>query len=58
VTLLKHDLTYHHDSARLFARIAEQPWAMFLDSGQMLDSASGSPGSQYGRYDILVADPL
>jgi para-aminobenzoate synthetase component 1 len=58
VTLLKHHLTYHHDSARLFERIAHQPWAVFLDSGQMLDPASGSPGSQYGRYDILVADPF
>ena len=58
MTLLKHDLTYHHDSARLFARIAHQPWAVFLDSGQMLDAASGKPGSQYGRYDILVADPF
>ncbi len=58
MTLLKHHLTYHHDSARLFARIAHQPWAVFLDSGQMLDAASGKPGSQYGRYDILVADPF
>jgi para-aminobenzoate synthetase component 1 len=58
VSLRKHNLTYHHDSARLFARIAQQPWAVFLDSGQMLDSASGKPGSQYGRYDILVADPF
>jgi len=58
VALLKHHLTYHHDSARLFARIAHQPWAVFLDSGQMLDPASGKPGSQYGRYDILVADPF
>lgn len=58
MSLLKHDLTYHHDSARLFARIAHQPWAVFLDSGQMLDAASGRPGSQYGRYDILVADPF
>ena len=58
MTLLKHDLTYHHDSARLFAHIAHQPWAVFLDSGQMLDAASGKPGSQYGRYDILVADPF
>ncbi len=50
MSLLQHQLTYHHDSARLFARIAHQPWAVFLDSGQ--------PGSQYGRYDILVADPF
>jgi len=58
VSLLKYHLTYHHDSARLFARIAHKPWAVFLDSGQLLDPASGQPGSQYGRYDILVADPF
>jgi len=54
----QHSLTYHHDSARLFSRIANQPWAMFFDSGQMLKAATGKPGSQYGRYDILVADPF
>ena len=58
MSLLKHALTYHHDSARLFARIAHKPWAMFLDSGQALDALSGKAGSQYGRYDILVADPF
>jgi len=58
VSLLKHSLAYHHDSARLFARIAHKPWAVFMDSGQLLDTASGQPGSQYGRYDILVADPF
>ena len=54
----KHELTYHHDSARLFERIAHQPWAMLLDSGQMLNPATGEPGSQYGRYDIIVAEPF
>lgn len=58
MSLLLHPLPYHHDSARLFARIAHQPWAMFLDSGQHLNEASGLPSSQYGRYDILVADPF
>ena len=58
MSLLRHELTYHADSARLFARIAHQPWAMFLDSGQMINPATGKPGSQYGRYDILVADPI
>ena len=56
--MLKHELTYHHDSARLFERIAHQPWAMLLDSGQMLNPATGKPGSQYGRYDIIVAEPF
>jgi para-aminobenzoate synthetase component 1 len=58
VSLLKHTLTYHHDSARLFARIAHKPWAMFLDSGQALNALTGEAGSQYGRYDILVAEPF
>lgn len=58
MTMLRYPLQYHHDSALLFARIAHQPWAIFLDSGQRLDTATGMPGSQYGRYDILVADPF
>ncbi len=56
--MLKHALKYHHDSALLFERIAHQPWAMLLDSGQMRDAATNKPGSQYGRYDILVAEPF
>ena len=56
--MLKHELTYHHDSAQLFERIAHQPWAMLLDSGQMQNPATGKPGSQYGRYDIIVAEPF
>lgn len=58
MSLLLHPLPYHHDSARLFALIAHQPWAMFLDSGQHLDKVTGLPSSHYGRYDILVADPF
>jgi para-aminobenzoate synthetase component 1 len=50
MSLLKHPLKYDTNSANLFARLSHQPWAMFLDSGQ--------PVSQYGRYDILVADPF
>lgn len=56
--MLKHKLQYQHDSAQLFARIADQPWAMFLDSGQAINVNTGKPGSEYGRYDILVADPI
>ena len=56
--MLKHELAYHHDSALLFERIAQQPWAMLLDSGQMLNPATGKAGSQYGRYDIIVAEPF
>ncbi len=56
--MLRRELKYHHDSAALFECIAHQPWAMLLDSGQMLNPATGKPGSQYGRYDILVAEPF
>lgn len=56
--MLKHELVYQHDSALLFERVAQQPWAMLLDSGQALDPATGKAGSQYGRYDIIVAQPF
>lgn len=58
MTMLKHELIYHHDSARLFGRIVHQPWAMLLDSGQAINPATGKAGSQYGRYDIIVAEPF
>ena len=44
------ELPYCSDGARLFAHIAHRPWAIYLDSG--------TPGSSYGRYDILAADPF
>lgn len=44
------ELAYHADSADLFEALADQPWAMFLDSGR--------PQSIHGRHDILVADPI
>ena len=56
--MLRHELKYHHDSAVLFECIAHQPWALLLDSGQKLNPLTGKPGSQYGRYDILVAEPF
>lgn len=55
---LKHELIYHDDSARLFERIAHEPWAMLLDSGQAIEASTGRPGSQYGQYDIMVARPI
>jgi para-aminobenzoate synthetase component 1 len=48
--MLKHAIPYCEDSSRLFERIAHLPWPMFLDSGQ--------PKSEYGRFDILVAQPF
>jgi len=43
-------LPYFPDSAVLFSAIANQPWAVFLDSGY--------PHSQQGRYDIIAAEPM
>jgi para-aminobenzoate synthetase component 1 len=48
--MLKHEIPYQTNSAKLFAKIADWPWAVFLDSGQ--------PMSQFGRYDIMVANPF
>lgn len=50
MSLLKHELPYHANSAALFAHIADKPWAIYLDSGQ--------PASQYGHYDIMTAEPF
>jgi para-aminobenzoate synthetase component 1 len=43
------ELPYRPDSAPLFEAIADEPWAVFLDSGRHL------PGQS--RYDILAARP-
>ncbi|NBX00307.1 MAG: aminodeoxychorismate synthase component I [Methylophilaceae bacterium] len=48
--MLKHEIPYQTNSAALFVKIADWPWAVFLDSGQ--------PTSQFGRYDIMVANPF
>jgi para-aminobenzoate synthetase component I len=50
MSFLKYSLNYQPDSTQLFERLRLQPWAILLDSGQ--------PNGQYGRYDILVADPF
>ena len=42
-------LPYRQDSAELFEAIADEPWAVFLDSGR--------PRSTAGRLDILAARP-
>lgn len=44
------ELPYCRDSAKLFAKIADEPWSMFLDSGH--------PEIDLGRYDIMVARPV
>ena len=43
-------LPYFTDSSTLFSAFAEQPWAIFLDSG--------FPNSQQGRYDIISSSPI
>jgi len=49
MTTLVTQLPYFPDSAALFDKIADQPWAVFLDSG---------PGKNHrGRYDIISYDP-
>ncbi|NOT13993.1 MAG: aminodeoxychorismate synthase component I [Methylotenera sp.] len=55
--MLKHAIPYHHNTAQLFAHIAHLEWAMWLDSAQQ-HNALGAPSSQYGHYDILVANPI
>lgn len=56
--MLEYHLPYHHDSAHLFAPLAHENWAMLLDSGQAINPKTGAPGSQYGHYDIIVAEPF
>jgi para-aminobenzoate synthetase component 1 len=43
-------LPYLADSARLFSSIADQEWAVFLDSG--------SAEKRQGRYDIFATQPI
>ena len=43
-------LPYLSDSARLFSGIANQPWAVFLDSGLA--------EKRQGRYDIFASEPV
>ncbi len=42
-------LAYIADSSRLFDNLANDPWAVFLDSGQ--------PHCNQGRYDIISTNP-
>ena len=58
MSVLQHELSYHHDSAVLFERIKDERWSMLLDSGQLINAATGNAGSQYGHYDILVSAPF
>jgi para-aminobenzoate synthetase component I len=44
------ELPYSEDSGPLFETVRGEPWPVFLDSGW--------PLSQYGRFDIIAADPF
>ncbi len=48
--LKRFPLPYSQDMATRFGAWCEKPWSMLLDSGK--------PGSEYGRYDTFVADPV
>ena len=48
--MLKLEIPYQANSALIFNKIAHLPWAIFLDSGQ--------PKSEFGHYDVMVADPF
>lgn len=50
--VLSFSLPYHPDSTRLFAAMADAPWAVFLDSGPR-----DIPGARLGRFDILACAP-
>jgi para-aminobenzoate synthetase component I len=43
------ELPYYRDSSKLFAKVADEPWSMFLDSAH--------PKIDLGRYDIIVSRP-
>ncbi|MDT4291229.1 aminodeoxychorismate synthase component I [Methylomonas sp. MO1] len=47
---IKQSLPYFQDSATLFAPLAQQPWAVFLDSTQ--------PHSKQDRFDIIAYAPI
>ncbi|MGB0723402.1 MAG: aminodeoxychorismate synthase component I [Gammaproteobacteria bacterium] len=46
------ELPYTPDGAALFARVADLPWAVFLDS-----NAQALEDHAHARYDIITADP-
>jgi len=48
-TPMIHEIPYREDSAKHFAALHQQPWAVFLDSCQ--------PWSQQGRFDLMAAEP-
>ena len=50
MTPMLAQLPYCSDSTKVFAHLADEPWAIFLNSGQ----ASGPDA----RYDIFAADPF
>lgn len=51
---IKIDSYPYLDSAKLFARVAQQPWAAFLDSGVLFGN---KPVSKYASFDVLAIKP-
>ncbi len=45
-----HELPYLSDSTRLFSSVADQEWAVFLDSGSAV--------KRQGRYDVFASQPI
>lgn len=58
MSLIQYALPYHHNSAELFEKIKHMRWPMMLDSALMPKPDKQLPATQFGRYDILVADPV
>jgi len=54
MTLLVEEFDYL-DSAALFAQVADQPWAIFLDSGVV---GGRLPVTKHADYDVLAVDPI
>lgn len=57
--IVSTDLPYV-DSADLFEKVADQPWAMFLDSGRTAKPANNAEDDAYSRhanFDVLAIKP-
>ena len=48
--ILQQDIPYHQNSAVYVNALAGKPWTLYLDSCRAY--------SEFGRYDIVVADPV
>jgi para-aminobenzoate synthetase component I len=53
--LCREDYPYQADASEVFAAVADEPYAAFLDSGRSANE--GASDGFLGRYDILVYQP-